>query len=290
MSITIEQAVEVLENSNRDLRNKNLDARKEADNIARRKEGLLEEIEEINESKALAIKEREEEQVKLREIKKEYQGIKDDCQAEIGKAKKEWDDLEIEARKVNAGVQLLNKDKEQLAKDRIMLKDENKKLVARQANLDQQEASLKAEKEKQSNREKHLNEFSSMLEKRDVQSLIDSGNLKKEGERLANIAKSLEEKKREQEKKDSILTQYSQALDLREKGLNADIAETTKLNDALKNKIAEAEASKKQYSDAYAGLAQKEKEVEIKRLQLIKIGKEKMTEEILKKLEAEANA
>jgi len=176
-----------------------------------------------------------------------------------------------------------------LERDRQYVKEDGKKVTARRAGLDQAEAFLKTEKEKHNDSEKNLNAFASLLEKRDVQSLKDSTDLRKEGERLANISKVLDAKKLDFDKADKSLKEYSNALELKEKDLKADLKEVEELKAIWQDKVNEAETSKKQYSEAYAGLAQKEKEVEIARLRLIKIGKEKITEETLRQLEKEAN-
>ena len=284
-----EKEIRTLEAEIKNLQIKKANIEIEVHSFEKRKDSLADDISTFEQKKALALGEYKKEQARLQDIKKEGNSIKDDCRTEVDKVKKEWDDMADEYKKLKDAIRLVNDDRLQITKDRQALKEDARKLLVKQANLDQQQASLKTEKEKQDVREKGLMDFARLTNNRDIQSLADSANLKKEGERLAFIGKSLDSKKMEFNAMQSLIQQRSNDLDLREKNLKMDSNEIEAIKDIYSDKVKEAEASKKQYSDAYAGLAQKEKEVEIKRLQLIKIGKEKMTDEILRQLEKDAN-
>jgi hypothetical protein len=286
----LEKEIRTLEAEIKNLQIKKANVEIEIHSLDKRQINITNNIVELEQKRILAGDEYKQEFVKLQDIKKEAQAIKDNCRAEVDKVKKEWDDLAIESGKIKEFAKATVNGQEQLIKDRISLKEDAKKLVARQANLDQVQASLKTEKEKQENREKNLNKQATEIKDKDVQSLKDSTNLKAEAERLADIAKILDAKRLEFQGMQSLIQKRSNDLDLRDKELRAELKEVEELKAIWQDKVKEAEASKKQYSDAYAGLSQKEKEVEIARLRLIKIGKEKLTEETLRQLEKEANA
>ena len=283
-----EKEIRTLESEIKNLQIKKANTEIEVHTLEKRKASLVDDIDTFGEKKLLAFEEYKKENAHLQEIKKEAKGIKDDCRAEVAKVKKEWDDLAEETKQTTQGKKELEHQKVLLERDRQYVKEDGKKVTARRAGLDQVEAFLKTEKEKHSDSEKNLNAFASLLEKKDVQCLKDIANVKKEGERLIFIGKSLEMKRLEFDKMHNTLLQRFSVFEQKNGEMKVDIQAIEVQKIILDEKIKDAEASKKQYSEAYAGLSQKEKEVEIARLRLIKIGKEKLTEETLKKLEEEA--
>lgn len=285
----LEKAIEKLRGENRDIRNKNLDLMKEADLLEKRRFSILTDIENINKSCKEAREEYKEARAKVNEANKELESVKADCAAETTKLKREWADLNDEAEKVKKDANLVSDRETKLLKDNLTLKEEQNKVVGRQAKLDQIEAQLKDESQKQDNRRKELDKAALVNKEADAQTLKDIDANRKEGERLVNISKSLEVKRQELDKMRIALNEAIDSAREKEKKLSVNLDDVDRMKLTLNEKILEAETSKKHLDSALQGLEQSKKEVEIQRLKLIKVSKEKMTEEILKQLEKEAN-
>jgi myosin heavy subunit len=284
---TLEKEIRALEATLRNLRIKKSNEEKEVNSLENKKINIIGSINELEQRKTQVKDEFSKEHTILEDLRREKKVIKKDIEDEASRLKEEWIDFSKQEADLQEEIKKIEGMKDINVKEAIALKEKGRTLLTRQSQLDQLEASLKSQKKEQDDREKELDKASVDVKERDLASIKDNSDLKIEAERLANIAKSLESKKQDFEKTNNALEQRSKDLDVSKKDIAKLSDETDRLKIVLSDKIKETEESKKRYDNAYANLSNKEKEFRVKELRFIKLSKEKLTEETLKKLEEE---